>query len=101
MTNSKSREIASSLEATPIVAQPERFAWILALEPEASLRNARRHVPQLIELCESVSGEPRMSDESSEVRWVDPAQLDELDIHPSVRLRIDHGPQERAEPSYT
>ncbi|MFR9803018.1 NUDIX hydrolase [Pseudonocardia sp. RS010] len=48
-----------------------------------------------------VAGEPRTSDESSEVRWVDPAQLDELDIHPSIRLRIDHGLQERAEPFYT
>jgi ADP-ribose pyrophosphatase YjhB (NUDIX family) len=48
-----------------------------------------------------VAGEPRTSDESSEVRWVDPAQLDDLDIHPSIRLRIDHGLQERAEPFYT
>jgi ADP-ribose pyrophosphatase YjhB (NUDIX family) len=48
-----------------------------------------------------VAGEPRTSDESSEVRWVDPAQLDELDIHPSIRLRIDHGLQNRAEPFYT
>ncbi|GAA4542025.1 NUDIX domain-containing protein [Pseudonocardia xishanensis] len=48
-----------------------------------------------------ISGEPRTSDESSEVRWVDPAQLDELDIHPSIRLRIDHGLQERTEPFYT
>lgn len=48
-----------------------------------------------------ISGEPRTSDESSEVRWVDPAQLDDLDIHPSIRLRIDHGLQERAEPFYT
>jgi ADP-ribose pyrophosphatase YjhB (NUDIX family) len=48
-----------------------------------------------------ISGEPRTSNESSEVRWVDPARLDELDIHPSIRLRIDHGLQERAEPFYT
>jgi ADP-ribose pyrophosphatase YjhB (NUDIX family) len=48
-----------------------------------------------------VAGEPRTSDESSEVRWVDTTQLDELDIHPSIRLRIDHGLQERAEPFYT
>ena len=25
-----------------------------------------------------------------EVVWVDPARLDDLDIHPSMRLRIDH-----------
>ncbi|NMH99931.1 NUDIX domain-containing protein [Pseudonocardia acidicola] len=48
-----------------------------------------------------VSGEPRTSDESSEVRWVERKQLDELDIHPSIRLRIDHGFADRAEPYYT
>ncbi|GAA1858605.1 NUDIX domain-containing protein [Pseudonocardia ailaonensis] len=48
-----------------------------------------------------LSGEPRTSDESSEVRWVDTTQLDELDIHPSIRLRIDHGLQDRTEPFYT
>ncbi len=37
------------------------------------------------------AGEPRPSDESSDVRWVERSQLDELDIHPSMRLRIDHG----------
>jgi ADP-ribose pyrophosphatase YjhB (NUDIX family) len=30
------------------------------------------------------------SGESREVVWVDPARLDDLDIHPSMRLRIDH-----------
>ncbi|MFI8083796.1 NUDIX domain-containing protein [Kitasatospora sp. NPDC086009] len=38
-----------------------------------------------------VSGELRTSSESKEVRWVDPADLNELDIHPSMRLRITHG----------
>jgi ADP-ribose pyrophosphatase YjhB (NUDIX family) len=48
-----------------------------------------------------VSGEPRDSDESTEVRWVDQAELDALDIHPSNRLRIEHGLADRAEPYYT
>jgi ADP-ribose pyrophosphatase YjhB (NUDIX family) len=48
-----------------------------------------------------VSGEPRDSDESTEVRWVDQAELDALDIHPSIRLRIEHGLADRAEPYYT
>ncbi|MEV0187211.1 NUDIX domain-containing protein [Kitasatospora purpeofusca] len=38
-----------------------------------------------------VGGELRTSSESKEVRWVDPADLDDLDIHPSMRLRITHG----------
>ncbi|MGI5356176.1 NUDIX hydrolase [Streptomyces sp. CA-252508] len=46
-----------------------------------------------------VGGALRTSSESKEVRWVDPADLDDLDIHPSMRLRITHGLDEsRREP---
>ena len=45
-----------------------------------------------------VSGEPTTSDESSNVRWVSPSELDTLKIHPSMRLRIDHGYENRAKP---
>lgn len=38
-----------------------------------------------------VGGSLRTSSESKEVRWVSPTDLDTLDIHPSMRLRIDHG----------
>ncbi len=37
-----------------------------------------------------LGGELRTSDESKEVRWVEPADLSDLDIHPSMRLRINH-----------
>ncbi|MEW2566618.1 NUDIX domain-containing protein [Streptomyces sp. NPDC047070] len=44
-------------------------------------------------------GSLRTSSESKEVRWVNPADLDELDIHPSMMLRIRHGLDEsRREP---
>lgn len=39
------------------------------------------------------------SDESPDVRWVNVRRLDELNIHPSIRLRIDHG-LNRAEPYF-
>lgn len=45
-----------------------------------------------------VSGQPTTSDESSEVRWVTHGELDELTIHPSMRLRIDHGFENRQQP---
>jgi ADP-ribose pyrophosphatase YjhB (NUDIX family) len=48
-----------------------------------------------------VAGEPRPSSESSEVLWVERQQLDSLDIHPSIRLRIQHGYSDRTEPYYT
>lgn len=37
-----------------------------------------------------VSGAIRTSSETTEVRWVPPADLSELDIHPTMRLRIEH-----------
>jgi 8-oxo-dGTP pyrophosphatase MutT (NUDIX family) len=36
-------------------------------------------------------GELRASNESTEVAWVKADDLDTLDVHPSMRLRIDHG----------
>jgi ADP-ribose pyrophosphatase YjhB (NUDIX family) len=48
-----------------------------------------------------VGGEPRTSDESSEVHWVARDDLAGLDIHPSIRLRIDHGFEHRAAPYYS
>ncbi|EFL01992.1 NUDIX hydrolase [Micromonospora sp. M42] len=38
-----------------------------------------------------VGGELRTSAESKEVRWVPPTDLSKLNIHPSIRLRIEHG----------
>ncbi|MEU7931271.1 NUDIX hydrolase [Micromonospora echinofusca] len=45
-----------------------------------------------------VGGKLTTSSESRQVRWMDPAQLSQLDIHPSMRLRIDHALDERATP---
>ncbi|WP_405094029.1 NUDIX domain-containing protein [Micromonospora sp. NBC_01392] len=45
-----------------------------------------------------VSGQPAPSDESSEVRWLAPGELSDLTIHPSMRLRIDHGLEDRQQP---
>lgn len=35
-------------------------------------------------------GELRTSSETTAVRWVEPAGLPDLDIHPAMRLRVDH-----------
>lgn len=37
-----------------------------------------------------VGGQLQTSEESKEVRWIDPADFGDLDIHPSMRLRIQH-----------
>ena len=43
-----------------------------------------------------VGGELRTSDESREVFWAERNELPALDIHPSIRLRIEHGYADRA-----
>jgi ADP-ribose pyrophosphatase YjhB (NUDIX family) len=58
-------------------------------------------VRQQFSLCfcaRPTGGTPAASDESTEVRWVHRAELDSLPIHPSMRLRIDHGFEHRREP---
>jgi ADP-ribose pyrophosphatase YjhB (NUDIX family) len=37
-----------------------------------------------------VGGDLRTSDETTEVRWVEPADLRDLDVHSTMRLRIEH-----------
>ncbi|WP_049574976.1 NUDIX hydrolase [Streptomyces sp. SBT349] len=37
-----------------------------------------------------LGGEIRTSSETTEVRWIDPADLSNLDVHPTMRLRIQH-----------
>lgn len=48
-----------------------------------------------------VSGQPRLSAESSEVRWVDLASLPELTVHPSITHRINDAIADVTEPRYT
>jgi ADP-ribose pyrophosphatase YjhB (NUDIX family) len=49
-------------------------------------------------LCRAVGGELRTSEESSEVRFVGLAETEALEIHPSIRLRIQHYAENRPEP---
>lgn len=46
-----------------------------------------------------IAGEARTSSESSEVIWWDVNRLDELDMHPSMRLRIHHALEGRQTPA--
>ena len=95
--------IRETIEETGITVQVTGLIGIYS-NPHHVMAYDDGEVRQEFSICfraRPVAGEPRTSDESSEVRWVDPAQLDDLDIHPSIRLRIDHGLQERAEPFYT
>lgn len=58
-------------------------------------------VRQEFSLCfhaKPVSGEPRSSSESKNARWVSPDSLQDLNIHPSMRLRINHALKNEPQP---
>jgi ADP-ribose pyrophosphatase YjhB (NUDIX family) len=58
-------------------------------------------VRQEFSLCfhaKPVGGELRSSSESKEVRWVSPDSLQDLKIHPSMRLRINHALKQEPQP---
>ncbi|MFJ3769828.1 NUDIX domain-containing protein [Streptomyces sp. NPDC090082] len=74
----------------------------LYTDPEHVLAYDDGEVRQQFSICfraHPVGGSLRTSSESKEVRWMAPADLDDLDIHPSMRLRIQHGlDKSRGEP---
>lgn len=69
--------------------------------PNHLVEYSNGEVRQQFSLCfkaRYITGEPTPSDESSEVRWIPQTELDSLPIHPSMRLRIDHGYERRIDP---
>ena len=48
--------------------------------------------------CRPVGGEPTPSDETSDVGYFTPNEIDGMDVHPSIRLRIQHFLDDRPEP---
>ncbi|MET7603921.1 NUDIX domain-containing protein [Streptomyces avermitilis] len=66
----------------------------LYTDPQHVLAYDDGEVRQQFSICfraHVVGGSLRTSSESKEVRWIDLADLDGLDIHPSMMLRIRHG----------
>lgn len=61
-------------------------------------------VRQEFSICfraQPLGGDLRTSSESKEVCWVERGQLADLNIHPSIRLRLQHGFEERPNPYFT
>ncbi|MFJ4014522.1 NUDIX hydrolase [Streptomyces sp. NPDC090026] len=75
----------------------------LYTDPDHVLAYDDGEVRQQFSICfraHPVGGALQTSRESKEVRWVDPGDLDGLDIHPSMRLRIAHGLDETRRAPY-
>ncbi len=46
-----------------------------------------------------IGGSARTSSETREVRWLNRNEIDELDLHPSMRVRLEHALSNRGRPS--
>jgi len=45
-----------------------------------------------------LGGEPRTSSESKRVEWKSPTEIHELEMHPSMRMRLQHALEDRSSP---
>jgi ADP-ribose pyrophosphatase YjhB (NUDIX family) len=90
-------------EETGIVVEVTSLVGIYS-NPDHVMAYDDGEVRQEFSICfraRPVAGAPRTSDESSEVVWVPRTELGGIDVHPSIRLRIDHGFRPDAPPYYT
>lgn len=72
--------------------------------PEHVIAYDDGEVRQEFSICftaDPVGGELRTSTESKSVGWIEPGDLVNLDIHPSIWLRIERGLDGNPEPYYT
>jgi ADP-ribose pyrophosphatase YjhB (NUDIX family) len=70
-------------------------------DPRHIIEYTDGEVRQQFNICfhaELLGGQLRSSDESTEVRWVPPSELDDLPIHRTTRLRLDHFLERRSKP---
>lgn len=90
-------------EETGIDVKPTRITGIYT-DPEHVIAFTDGEVRQEFSICfaaRMVGGHSRTSDESSEVLWVPRDELDSLNVHPSIRLRINHGYERRDQPYFS
>ncbi|MCP3800250.1 NUDIX domain-containing protein [Allokutzneria sp. A3M-2-11 16] len=80
-------------EETGVDVEPTDIIGIYS-DPAHVIAYSDGEVRQEFSICfraRLIGGELRTSDESSEVHWVSRDDLANLNIHPSTRLRIEHG----------
>jgi 8-oxo-dGTP pyrophosphatase MutT (NUDIX family) len=88
------------LEETGITVEVLDIVGIYS-NPNHVIEYSDGEVRQQFNVCfraRPIAGELAISDESSDVRWVPPHELDDMAIHESMRLRIDHGLEHRPKP---
>lgn len=100
LTQTVQREV---MEETGIDVQVTDMIGVYS-DPEHVIEFTDGEVRQEFSICfraAPAGGNLRTSNESKEVLWVAPGDLGELNIHPSIRLRIRHGLDQRTTPYYS
>jgi ADP-ribose pyrophosphatase YjhB (NUDIX family) len=87
-------------EETGLEVEPERVVGIYS-NPRHVIEYADGEVRQQFSICFAcrlVGGQVAVSDESSEVGFFTPAEIEAMPMHESIRLRIRHYLEHRSEP---
>ncbi|GGU29132.1 NUDIX hydrolase [Lentzea flava] len=89
-------------EETGIDVEPTEIIGVYS-DPKHVIAYTDGEVRQQFSICfraQPTGGELRTSSESSEVHWISRRDLEELNIHPSIRMRIEHGFNEHRDPFF-
>ncbi|RAS68453.1 ADP-ribose pyrophosphatase YjhB (NUDIX family) [Lentzea atacamensis] len=89
-------------EETGIDVEPIDIVGVYS-DPKHIIAYTDGEVRQQFSICfraRPIGGKLRTSNESSEVHWVNREDLDTLNIHPSIRLRVGHGFEDRSTPYF-
>ncbi|MEU7841234.1 NUDIX domain-containing protein [Micromonospora sp. NPDC049114] len=92
--------VRETREETGIEVEVTEIVGIYS-DPRHVVEYSDGEVRQQFSICfraQYLSGDPTTSNESSSVVWVARDHLDRLPMHPSMRLRVDHGLQRRPVP---
>ena len=87
-------------EETGLNVQPEYIVGIYT-DPKHVIAFSDGEVRQQFSLCLAcslVDGTMSVSDESFEVAFISPQEIERLNMHPSIRLRIEHYLEHRQQP---
>jgi 8-oxo-dGTP pyrophosphatase MutT (NUDIX family) len=88
-------------EETGLTVEVSRIVGIYS-DPAHVIAYTDGEVRQEFNICfaaKLVGGELSKSDESTEIRWVDPGAVHDLPMHESIRLRIQHFLENRHTPA--
>lgn len=94
--------IRETLEETGVTIRIVGLIGIYS-NPEHLVEFSDGEVRQEFSICfrgRAIGGAPRSSNESTDVDWIERERIPDLNIHPSIRLRIEHG-YAAGEPYYT